>query len=231
MHYGGAAVKGDVISWNNTLIHGIIPGDTLGNISVSMHLLLAAIITFGGPIQLIPEIRSRFPKFHHWNGRIYIFTAILISLGGLHMVMSRGIIGGPLQHLGIVFNGLLIILCALQAIRYAMQRKITDHRRWALRLFLVVSGVWFFRIGLMFWTGVNQGPVGWDPETFTGPFLNFLSFGQTLLPLFFLQIYFWAQKKAGTYGRFTVASGIFFLTTCMCFGIFVATMGMWLPQI
>ena len=46
------------------------------------------------------------------------------------------------------------------------------HRRWAIRLFLAVSGVWFFRVGLMFWIGANQGAVGFDPASFTGPALS-----------------------------------------------------------
>ena len=34
----------------------------------------------------------------------------------------------------------------------ARSRRITEHRRWALRLFMAASAVWFFRVGLMGWT-------------------------------------------------------------------------------
>ena len=43
---------------------GFIEGDTLGNIASVSHVLLAAIIIGGGPLQLIPAIRRRFPTFH-----------------------------------------------------------------------------------------------------------------------------------------------------------------------
>ncbi len=37
------------------------------------------------------------------------------------------------------------------ALRYALARNIDAHKRWAVRTFIVVSGVWFFRVGLMLW--------------------------------------------------------------------------------
>ena len=67
-----------------------------------------------------------------------------------------------------------------------------------MRLFMVVSAVWFFRIGLMFWF-LATGGIGIDTETFEGPFLTFMYFGQMFIPLLFLEIYFRAQdsEKAG----------------------------------
>ena len=52
----------------------------------------------------------------------------------------------------------------------------------------MASGVWFFRVGLMLWVVVNQGPAGFDTETFRGPFLTFLSLAQSLLPLAILEL-------------------------------------------
>jgi hypothetical protein len=95
---------------------------------------------------------------------------------------------------------------------------------------MVVNGVWFFRVGLMFWIAVNQGPVGFDPKTFTGPFLSFLSFADYLLPLAVLEIYLRTKDRAGVAGRFAMATVLFVLTLAMATGIVVATMGMWLPR-
>src|SRR3981081_3904511 len=62
--YGRAAVQGDLTRWNKVLAVGYVPGDHIGNGVLAIHLLMAAIITFGGPLQLIPQIRSRAPSFH-----------------------------------------------------------------------------------------------------------------------------------------------------------------------
>ncbi len=239
--YGASAVRGDFEAWSQVLPHGIITGDTLGNVALAAHLFLAAVITVVGPLQLIlgaiitgggprqltPKIRARTLPFHHWNGRLYILTAFTTSIAGLYMVWTRGVAGG--QPYGISLNAVLIMICAAMALRYALAREIATHRRWALRLFLVVSGVWFFRVGLMLWVFLTGG-VGVDFETFTGPFLTFLSFAQYLLPLAILELYLRTQDRAGASGKFAMAGGLLVLTIAMGVGIFVATMGMWLPR-
>ena len=230
--YGGSAVQGNLAAWNQVLPHGYIPGDAMGNIVIATHLFLAAVITIGGPLQLVPQIRARAPSFHRWNGRIYLFTAFIAAITGLYMIWIRGgTVGDVVQHLGISLNAVLIMFCGAMALRYALARKFSIHRRWALRLFLLVSGVWFFRLGLFLWLIVNQGPAGFDPKTFQGPFLSFLSFAQYLVPLVALEIYLRAQDRAGTTGRFAVATGLLVLTVAMGVGIFGATMGLWLPRI
>jgi hypothetical protein len=103
--------------------------------------------------------------------------------------------------------------------RYAVARQFETHRHWALRLFLVVSGVWFFRVGLFFWIIINGGPVGFDDEKFEGPALTILSFLQYLLPLAVLELYLRTQRGGGAIRRFTVAGALFVLTAAMGVGI------------
>ena len=230
--YGGSAVQGNLAAWNKVLPHGYIPGDTMGNAVIAAHLLLAAIITIGGPLQLVPQIRARAPSFHRWNGRIYLLTACIGAITGLYLIWIRGgTAGDVVQHVGISLNAILIVVCGAMALRYALARKLAVHRRWALRLFLLVSGVWFFRVGLFLWLIVNQGPAGFDPKTFQGPFLSFLSFAHYLVPLAVLEIYLRTQDRAGTVGRFAMAAGLLVLTIAMGVGVFGATMGLWLPRI
>lgn len=227
--YGGSAMRGDLAAWNNAVPHGIVPGDTLGNFAFAAHVLMAFIVTVGGPLQLISRIRSRAPTFHRWNGRIYILTAFAISIDGLYMVLTRGTAGGVWAHVSISLNAVLIMIFGAIALRYAMARDIATHRRWALRLFMVVSGVWFFRVGLMFWILINNGPVGFDPKTFQGPAIIFMGFAQYLVPLAVLELYIRAQDRAGVPGQFAMAASLLVLTIAMGVGIFGAYMGMWLP--
>ena len=227
--YGGNALEGNLEAWNKVLPHGYIPGDTIGNIAVAMHLFLAIVIIVGGALQFIPWIRKNFPVFHRWNGRVYVITAIVLSIGGIHMVVTRGVVGDG--SVSITINALLIMLCAGMAWRDAMVRKFKTHRQWAIRLFLVVSGVWFFRIGLMFWLMLNQGPVGFDPKTFTGPFLTFLQYAQYLLPLFIAEIYFRVEASRSAKGHLIMSASMWVFALATGFGIFAATMGMWIPRL
>lgn len=229
--YGGAALRGDLQAWNKVMPHGYVPGDLAGNLAIAAHLFLAVVIIVGGPLQLIPQIRRHAPAFHRWNGRVYIPAVFVTSLAGLYMIWFRNKGGDFVQYLGITLDAILIMLFAVLAVRYAMAGRIQTHRRWALRLFMVVNAVWFFRVGLMFWLVVNQGPAGFDPKTFRGPFLSFWAFADYLLPLAILELYFRTRDRAGATSRFAMAGALFMVTIALGIGIVVATKGMWLPRL
>jgi len=125
----------------------------------------------------------------------------------------------------------LIMLCAAMALRYARARDFKTHRRWALRLYLVVSASLFIRAGLFLSFILNHGPFGFDPATFRGPFLTFISFAQYLVPLAVLEIYFRVQQRARATGRFAMAAGLLVLTLALGAGIFAVTMAAWVPQV
>jgi tetratricopeptide (TPR) repeat protein len=229
--YGRAAVRGNLQVWNRFMTHGYVPGDRAGNLAVLIHLVSAVIINLAGAIQLIPQIRDRAPSFHRWNGRLYIVTAFTISIAGLYMMWMRGSSGDLSQHLGTTLMAALIMLCAAMALRYALARDFKTHRRWALRLYLVVSASLFIRAVLFLSLFLNRGPFGFDPNTFTGPFLTLLAFAQYLVPLAVLEIYFRAQDRGGAPGRFAMTAGLLVLTVALGAGIFTVTLGVWLPAI
>ena len=229
--FGRAALRGDFAAWNKVLPHGYVPGDTPGNLIVAMHLAFAVAILVGGAVQLVSLIRRRWPRVHRWNGRVYLFCAVVMSVGGLVMVWTRGAVGDLSQHVAISINALLILGCAGMALRHALARRIDAHRRWALRLFLVVGGVWFFRIGLMFWIVVNQGPAGFDPKTFTGPFLTVLAFAQYVVPLAVLELYLRARRDGSTAMRVATAALLGTLTLATLAGIAAAAAILWLPRL
>lgn len=229
--YGGAAVRGDLDAWTRVLPHGYVRGQTMGNMALAAHLAFAAVLSFGGPLQFVPWLRRRLPAVHRWIGRVYVPTAFAAGASGLYLSLSgRQLVGDFPQHVAVVVNGVLVLAAAFMAWRTAVARDFRSHERWALRLFLLVSGVWFFRVGLMFWLGVNGGPVGFDPKTFTGPFLTFLGFAQYLLPLAMAEAYLRA-RAGGAVARLAAAAVLGALTTAMAFGILVATKVMWLPRV
>jgi hypothetical protein len=227
--YGMTGARGDYHGWRFT--HGFIPGVTKGNSAVVMHLVSAAIIMFSGAVQLVPQLRNRFPAFHRWNGRIYMLSTVALAGAGLYMHWIRGSVGDVAQHIGGTVNALLIWIFAGLALRYALARDFATHRRWALRMFIVVSASWFIRIMLFLTFLIFKGPVGFDPVTFTGPYLTFLSFAQYGIPLAVLELYFWAQSRAGALRRMAMAGLLFVLTLAMAAGLFAVTIAIWAPQV
>jgi len=229
--YGSSAAVGDWEKWNTVMPHGYIAGDSMGNTAVAVHIFMAFMVLVGGPLQLIPQVRKSAPTFHRWNGRMYIFNGFLISISGIYMVWVRGAVGGIPGHIGISINAMLIMLFAFFALRTAMARKFDKHFRWVIRLYLVMSGVWFFRLGLILWIFLNGGAVGFDPETVTGPFITFIVFAMYLIPLTILELYWYMEKQAGMAGKIAMASLMLIFTVMTSLGTFLATVGMWLPRL
>ena len=229
--YGLSAARGNWQQWNKSMTHGYTPGHPMKNLVVAIHLGSAVITLLSGAIQLIPKIRQRFPSFHRWNGRIYFVTAFALSMAGLYMLWFRGSVGDLSQHLGQSLDAVLIMLCSVLALRYALARDFKTHRRWALRLFMVVGASLFIRSGVFLSFVLNHGPFGFNQTTFSGPFLTFMSFAQYLVPLAVLEIYLRTQESAGARGRFAMAAGLSALTVVMGAGIIAVTMAVFLPNI
>src|SRR5262245_50007121 len=96
MTYIGTALTGNFTAWNKRLFVGFIAGDLVGNGALVAHLFIAFVITVGGTMQLIPQVRTYAPVFHRWNGRLYIVIAFLTSLAALYMIWTRDTLGGIL---------------------------------------------------------------------------------------------------------------------------------------
>lgn len=230
--YGRATLSGHPEWWNQVMPHGYVVGDTFFNGVLGLHLAFAFLITLGGLLQLLPPIRRAAPAFHRWTGRVYLVSASIMAIGGLVMVWGRGTVGDFPQHLAISLNAALILTCAAFAWRHARARRHDLHRRWALRLFLCVSGVWFFRVGLMAWIVVNQGPAGFDPQTFSGPFLTALAFAvYAVVPLGVLELYLRAQRSRRDDAKVTMACVLTTLGLMTAVGVASATALMWLPRL
>jgi hypothetical protein len=229
--YGLTAMRGNIQAWNKILGRGYETGATMSNAALVGHILFATVISIAGALQLIPGIRNRFPAFHRWNGRLFVLAAFTQAITGIYLTMWVGrLVGDTTQHVVSVLGALLIIFCAVMALRFAMQRDFTTHRRWALRLFLVASASWFIRLGFAV-TFVLFGPIGFNPTTFSGPMVTFWSIAQYLLPLGVLELYLRAQDRPGALRRMVTAGVLFALTLAMGAGIALVATASWVPNV
>jgi hypothetical protein len=230
LFYYPPSLSGDFAAWNDKpLIKGFVAGDTAGNLFFAVHVLMAAILTFGGLVQLVPAIRTRWPAAHRWNGRLYLASALILALGGLWMTWGRGTWLNLVGGIGITLDAFLILGFAALAWQAARARRFVDHRRWAIRLFAVASAVWFMRVGYMAW-GLATGGAGIG-KAMDGPFDLFLAFANSLLPLAVAELYL----RAGAHGTPAAKKGVAALL-CLC-GLIIlagsagAWMVMWGPYI
>lgn len=227
--YGGSAIAGNIARWNDILFNGLRPDDIVGNALLMLHLPLAFIITASGPLQLIPAIRRRLPAFHRWNGRAYIAVTLVISSTAIILTLMRPEFGGWPNAALQSFNGAAIFTCALLAWRAARQRDFASHRRWATRLFLMASGVWFLRVMMMAWA-IPTGGEGLGSEL-DGPAGRAAMLGQTVIPLAVYQLYLMAETNRASLPKYAMAGLLVLLTIIMAGGIAGASFVMWLPRI
>jgi hypothetical protein len=225
--YGRTIVTGNPAQWNlnRMLPRGYVAADPHWDLSFGAHVMLAAVIAFGGTLQLIPQIRARASAFHRWNGRVFMLTAIGGSLTGLWMVWMRGADlggGGLLGPLSVSVDALLIIAFAAIAWSRIRLGRIESHRRWALRLFMVANGVWFLRLGVFGWY-VLTGGAGMN-NSGTGLMNVFFEFADYLLPLAVLELYLRARDAGNFSVRIAAAATTFASTAYMAVGIFALTM-------
>lgn len=227
-HYGRKTLAGDYAGWNDKpIIKGYVEGDMGGNTMFAVHVLLAAVITLGGLLQLVPQIRKYIPALHRWNGRLFLVLAYLMAIGGLWMTWMRGTWLTILSGVAVSLDGLLILVFATIAWRLAVARKFDAHRRWAMRTFMVVNGVWFLRVGIMGWSVLTHG-AGMTRDL-SGPAGITLQFGAYLIPLAVLELYVRAQQSHHAATKRLTGGLVLAMTLFMAVGIFGAVVFMWGP--
>jgi uncharacterized membrane protein len=230
LFYYPSVLSGNFGAWDRKPnIDGFIAGDTGGNIMFALHVLAAAVLTAGGLLQLLPVLRQKWPKLHRWNGRLFMVTTLTLAFGGLWLVWGRGTYLNLVGAFGISLNAMLIIGFAFMAWRTALNEKFADHRRWALRLFIVANAVWFMRLGYMIW-GIGTGGVGIG-DAMNGPYDYFLAFGNSLVPLALMETYLRVQEGASDRARTLMAAGLVACALLTIGGSVAAWMMMWGPYI
>lgn len=225
LYYATTAANNNFEVWNKNLFSGIIPGDWLGNISLVFHILLASVTLFGGPLQFMPFIRNRFPRFHRYLGRTYLVLTVLVSLTGVVMTIMGKSFGSLFLHVVNSLSAIYICWFAVMTIKNAMAKKFKIHRRWALRLFMIANGVWFIRIWPSAWNILDIDRFASYPEKTVAFFTYVMP-----LQLILLELYFWVQKKNQPRLLWMAIITIFAFTLIMEAGIY-GTICNWLSKV
>ena len=225
-YYIFPAIQKGLVAWSgNQLVTGYVAEDPVGNFAVATHIFISILILGLGPLQLIPRIRNRFPRFHRWAGRIYLSAVVITSFAGLYMIWVRGNPqAGLIEHIGTTLGGVLIIISSILTYYYARSKKFSLHSRWALRVFIIASGVWVIRLGYGWFFFLDF------PDSSVKAFSIFISYANYLIPLMLLEFYFYVvdNKKKELYKP--IALLIFLVTLFTGLGTWFAVKYVWLPK-
>jgi hypothetical protein len=230
--YGRTTLAGDMAAWARLSATGWVPGDTVGNGAMAVHVGVAVLVLLAGGLQLVPVVRRRWPAVHRWSGRVYLTGCAIGAVSGLSLVWGRGTVGDRSQHMAISINAALLLGCAVMAGRTARRRAFAAHEAWAIRTMLAASGVLFFRLFLALWLLVFRAPVGFDPRTFSGPFLTTLAFTAYVFgPLGVCEGYRLAARSRHPARQRLVAGGLSVLAAACVAGTAAAALVLWGPKL
>lgn len=228
--YGGAIADGRMEGWNATLPRLYVPDSPLSILSMGVHFLMGGVLLLLGPVQLIGAVRSRWPVFHRWTGRLYVLAAFLTGLGGLIFIALLGTIGGMPMNLGFGLYGLLVVLASVETFRHARARRMDRHRAWAIRLFALVTGSWLYRMDYGFWL-MLVGKLG-HAQDFSGPFDIVMAFFFYLPNLIVAEAFIQGRKLAAAPALRVLAALVLLLATgFVALGTFYFTKFYWGPPI
>jgi hypothetical protein len=149
----------------------------------------------------------------------------------LYLLIVRGTTANLAQQIGTGLLGVLVMVCASMAWRTALRRDFTTHRRWALRLFLLVSTAIFVRSTIALVSVILAGAGTLDVTVIQGPILTVVTFAQYCLPLAVLELYFWSQTRGGAPARLSMAALLVVLTLLLGAGIGAASAAIFVPNI
>lgn len=228
-YYGGTASDGALERWNDTL-QGLYEANApLATLGIGSHFLGGGVLLLLGPIQLIPWVRERSIAVHRWLGRLFVTAAAIAAVGGLTFTLLSGTIGGAVMDAGFGLYGSLMLLTAVQTVRYARARQFDAHRAWGIRLFALVVGSWLYRIEYGLWFSAF-GEAG-HTDSFNGAFDYFMAFAFYLPNLAVAELFIRARRRAGPLTE-VLAIGVLSATTALLVvGTYFFTREFWGPEI
>lgn len=100
-------------------------------LAVPGHFFCAGLALLLAPIQLSKLIRRRWPRLHRTSGLLYVVAVAVAAACGL--ILSLRAQGG--WPMGMAFGLLAVawIITTALGVRYAVARRLLEHRRWMLR--------------------------------------------------------------------------------------------------
>jgi uncharacterized membrane protein len=228
--YGLTGVTTGVSGWSRLNSTAYVANDATGNFMYAVHVLLAIVMIIGGSLQLIPSIRTKYPRFHRYNGRIFVLLACTISLAGIYLILARGSVGSTLTQGLTIFGGCVVILSSILAVRAVKKRNISLHKIWVIRLYLAANGVLFFRLMIFAWL-LMFGTLGVDFTTFTGPTVLAVSICSYVIPLLIAELVRHAETTTNKIIKIATASLMVLISTIFVVGLFGIVLAEWYPAI
>lgn len=140
-----------------TLTHVLEPTGAFGTevaprpILTLIHIVPGLLFMLLGPLQFVPQIRTRYLQFHCWSGRVFLIASAVIGVSALFIAFSMTI-GGANETAATTLFAILFLLALGKAFYHIRRREIAQHREWMIRGFAIGLAVVTVRpiVGMFF---------------------------------------------------------------------------------
>ncbi len=228
--YAYSLFSGEMMNWND-LLPGLYDGSNrTSTVGIGLHFLGGGLLLIFGCIQLLEQVRNRYPLIHRVIGRIYVIASLVTALGGFAFILFKGTIGGWIMDVGFGLYGLLMLVAAWETIRRARKGQFELHRAWALRLFALTIASWLYRMEYGFWFMLADG---WGhQDDFHGSFDFFMDFFFYIPNLMVAEIVIRRVQLFRTPAlRFGAAAFLLLAISFILLGSYYFTRHLWAPAI
>ena len=79
------------------------------------HILPAMLFMVLGPLQFVRSLRSKYPQFHRWSGRIFLTASAVVGITGLTLAFGKTI-GGVDEKAAITLFGTFFLIALAKAL-------------------------------------------------------------------------------------------------------------------
>ena len=139
-----------------------------------LHIVPSLLFVVLVPLQFVPSLRQRYPRFHRWSGRALMGLGLVLGISAL--LLSVHPIGGLIESSATACFGCFFLFSLGKAWWHIRNGHVELHREWTTRMVAIALGVATTRpiMGVFFATRMLTGLT---PQQFFGPamWLGFLS--------------------------------------------------------
>jgi uncharacterized membrane protein len=107
-----------------------------------MHFTAITLFSLLGALQFAPRIRSQYPQWHRWSGRMIVPSGIIAALSGLFMSQFYALppADGTALYLTRLVVGVWMLFALCRGYLAIRARDIETHRNWMLRGYAIGMG-------------------------------------------------------------------------------------------
>jgi len=121
------------------------PGFRIFPLIVALHVILGSAYLALAPFQFVKRIRSHWPHYHRWAGRLLVTAGLVVGATALFMAWVIPF-SGWLERILLGFFGVLFLVELGKGFLHIRARQTMLHREWMIRAFALALAIATMRL-------------------------------------------------------------------------------------